>query len=104
IWLFAAVRTVAEKNARAADRQLEAFATERLDENAELKLAAAGDLEAVIVGGGRDSDRDIAFRFPLEAVADDPALHLVAVSAGIGAVVDGKAHCQRRRIDLARVK
>ena len=30
--------------------ELEAFAAQRLDQHAELELAAAGDLEAVVVG------------------------------------------------------
>ena len=38
-----------------------------------------------------DADRDIALGLALEAVADDAALHLVAVAAGIGAVVDRRS-------------
>jgi hypothetical protein len=66
VGLLAAVRAVAEQHARAADRQLEAFAAQRLDQHAELELAAAGDLEAVVVGGGGDPDRDIALGLALE--------------------------------------
>ena len=55
--LAAAVRTVAEQHARAADRQLEAFAAHGLDQHAELQLAAAGDLERVLVGAFGDVER-----------------------------------------------
>src|SRR5206468_2265519 len=100
--LLAPVRAVAEEDSGAADRKLEAFATERFDEHSELKLAAARDLKAVIVGRGDKADRDIALSLALEPLADDAALHLVAVAPGIGAVVDAEAHRQRRRVDLAR--
>ena len=49
IGLLAAVGAVAEEDARAADRKLEALAPHRLDQHAELELAAAGDLEGVLV-------------------------------------------------------
>src|SRR5206468_6691062 len=65
--LLAAARPVAEQDARAADAELEAFAAEGLDEDSELKLAAARDLEAVVVGGHGDSNRDIALGLALEA-------------------------------------
>ena len=45
-----AVFVFAEQHARAADAELEAFAAHRLDQHAELKLAAAGDFEAVAIG------------------------------------------------------
>ncbi len=101
IGLLAAVRAVAEEHARAADRQLEALAAHRLDQHAELQLAAAGDLERVLLGALGQADRDIALGLALQPVADHAALHLVAVAAGIGAVVDREAHRQRRRIDRA---
>src|SRR6185295_2355997 len=91
-------RAVAEQDAGTADGELEAFAAQRLDEHAQLELAAAGDLEAVIVGGGGDADRDIALGLALEAVADDAALVLVAVAPGIGAVVDRETHRQGPRV------
>jgi hypothetical protein len=47
IGLLAAIGAVAEEDARAADRKLEALAAHRLDQHAELQLAAAGDLEGV---------------------------------------------------------
>ena len=39
-----------EQHARARDRQLEALAAHRLDQHAELQLAAAGDLEGILLG------------------------------------------------------
>ena len=80
VGLLAAVGAVAEQHARAADRQLEAFAAQGLDEHAQLKLAATGDLEAVVVGRHGDADRYIALGLALEPLADDAALHLVAVA------------------------
>src|SRR3546814_9649090 len=88
VGLLAAIGAVAEEDAGAADRQLEALSAHRLDKDAQLKLAAAGDLEAVIIVRGGDADGDIALGLALQPVADDAALHLVAVAAGIGAVVD----------------
>src|SRR5205085_6717835 len=101
--LLAAVGAVAEQHARAADRKLEALAAHGLDDHAKLKLPAAGDLEAVVVSGGGDADRDIALGLAHQAVADDAALDLVAVAPGIGAVVDREAHRQGRRVDLTGV-
>ena len=100
--LAAAILAVAEQHARAADGKLEAFAAHGLDEDAELELAAARDLERVIVVRGGDADGDVGFRLALQPVADDAALHLVAVLAGIRAVVDREAHGERRRVDRAR--
>ena len=104
IGLLAAVGAVAEEDARAADRELEALAAHRLDQHAELELAAAGDLERVLLGAFGEPDRDIALGLALQPVADDAALHLVAVAARIGAVVDREAHRQRRRVDRLGVE
>ena len=65
--LLAAAGAVAEQHARAADAELEALAAQGLDQHAELELAAAGDLEAVAVGGLGDADRDIALGLALAA-------------------------------------
>src|SRR4029078_10327888 len=92
---------IAEQHARAADRQLEALAAEGLDQHAELQLSAAGDLENVIVPRQAQADGDVRLGLALQPIADHPALHLVAITAGIGAVVYREAHRKRRRIDLA---
>src|SRR3546814_19422995 len=49
---------LAIKDARAADAELKAFAAHRLDEHAELQLAAARDFEAVLVGAFGDSSEE----------------------------------------------
>ena len=81
IGLLAALGPVAEEDARPADRELEALAPHRLDQHAQLELAAAGDLERVLLLALGQADRDIALGLALEPVADDAALHLVAVAA-----------------------
>jgi hypothetical protein len=81
IGLFAAARAILEQHARAADRQLEALAAHRLDQDAELELAAAGDLERIALLALGQADRDVGLGLALQPVADDAALHLVAVAA-----------------------
>ena len=85
-----------------ADRQLESFAPHRLDQHAELQLAAAGDLELVLVLRFAHADGDVAFGFPQQAGADHPARHLVALAPGKRRIVDRDAHRQGRRIDGER--
>ena len=51
-----------------------------------------------------DLDRDIAFGFAEQAVADHAAGDLVAFAAGHRAIVDGEAHRQRRRVDRLGVE
>ena len=91
-----------EHDARLADGKLKTFAPHRLDQDAELQLAAAGDVEGVLVVALGDFQRDVAFRLAQQPVADDAALHLVALLAGERAVVDAKRHGERRRIDRLR--
>ena len=71
-----------EDDARARDGKLEAFAAHGLDEDGELQFAAAGDDEGVLAGGLLDAQRDVALGLLEEALADDAALHLVALGAG----------------------
>ncbi len=84
---------------RARHGQLEALAAHVLDQDAELQLAAAGNVESVLVVGDRNLDRDVALGFLHQAVEDDAALHLVAFLAGERTVIDAERHRQRRRID-----
>ena len=79
-----------EHDARPADGQLEALAAHGLDQDAELQFAAAGDLEGILVVALGDLDRDVAFGFAQQALADDAALHLVAFVAGERAVIDAE--------------
>ena len=88
-----------EQDLRPRKGELEALAAHGLDEDAELQLAAAGDLEGVAVGGFGDADGDVALALLQQALADHPALHLVALLAGERPVVDAEHHGERRRID-----
>ena len=91
-------------DARTRDGELEAFAAHGLDQHRQLQFAAAGDVEAVLVGGFLDLQRDIAFGFAQQAVADDAAGDLVALGAGKRAVVDDEGHGDGRRIDRLGVQ
>ena len=99
-----AVLVLAEQHARAADAELEAFAAHRLDQHAELKLAAAGDFEAVLVGASVTLIATLRFGFAEQAVADHAAGHLGALAARHRRIVDREAHRQRRRIDRLGVE
>ena len=79
--------------------ELEAFAAHGLDEDAELKLAAAGDLHGVALLGFRHLEGDIAFGLAQQAVADHAARDLRAFGAGERRIVDPEGHGKRRRID-----
>ena len=68
----------------------------------QLQFAAAGHVIGIIVVARRHLDGDIAFGLAHQALADDAGLHLVALAAGIGAVVDPEGHRQRRRVDRPR--
>ena len=91
-----------EQHARPADRQLEAFAAHGFDEHAQLQFAAACDFERTFAGIA-DVDRDIAFGFAHQAIADDAALHLVAFAAGQRRVIHRHGDGERRRIDRRRM-
>ena len=94
-----AVFVFAEQHARAADAQFKALAAHRFDQHAQLQFAAASHVEAVLVGGFGNADRDIRFRFAHQAIADHAAGHLAAFAARHRAVVHREAHRQGRRID-----
>jgi hypothetical protein len=69
-------------DARTRDGKLEAFAAHGFDQNRQLQFATAGDVEGILVFGFLDLQRDIAFGFLDQAVADDAAGDLVAFGAG----------------------
>src|SRR5690606_14319755 len=85
IRLLAALRPLAEQHPGAADRQFEAFAAHRLDQDAQLTLAPARHFESVLLPAFGDTDGDVALCLPLQPVADHPALHLVALTPGVRA-------------------
>ena len=84
------------------DRQLEALAAHRLDEDRELQLAAAHDLEGVGGVGGLDADRDVGEQLLLQPVLDVARRHPLALAAGEGRGVDGEDHRERRLVDVQR--
>ena len=80
--------------------QLEALAPHLLDEDGQLELAAAADLERVAALGRMDLDRDVA-----EGLAVEPGLDLargdeLALAAGQRRRVHAERHAQRRRVDV----
>src|SRR3546814_9598974 len=75
---------VAIEHARARDGELEAFAAHRLDQHAELQLAAPGHLEGILLGGLCDAEGDVALRLAQKAVADHARGDLVAFLPEIG--------------------
>jgi hypothetical protein len=60
------------------------------------------DTSIVLVVGFGHTQRDVAFRFAQQAVADHAAGHLVAFGAGERRVVDDERHRHGRRIDRLR--
>ena len=94
----------AEQHLRPRDAEFEALAAHGLDQDRELQFAAPRDDIGVGIGRLLDPQRDIALGLLEQAVADDPARHLVALGSGERAVVDGEGHRQRRRVDRLRVQ
>ena len=98
-------RSVAEQHARAADAELEAFAAHRLDQHAELQLAAPGDFESCRLSAASVTlIATLRFAFAQQPVADHAAGDLGALAARHRRIVDRKAHRQRRRIDRLGVE
>ncbi len=58
-------------DARTRNGEFEAFAAHGLDQNGELKFATAGHVERILALGFFDLQRDVAFSFLEQAVADD---------------------------------
>ena len=79
---FAGRLVLGEHHAGTRHGELEAFAAHGLDQDRELQFAAAGDEERILVGRLLDLQRDVAFAFLEEAVADHAARDLVALGAG----------------------
>ena len=81
-----------EQHLRPRHRQLESLAPHGLDQDAELQLAAAGNLHGILLGGFADPQRDVALGLAQQPFAYHPALHLVALGAGERRIVDPKGH------------
>ena len=90
---------LADDDARPTDGQLETLAAHVFDQHGQLEFATAGDFEAVGLAAFGDADGDIALGFTQQAIADDTALHLVALAAGERAVIDAEGDRQGRRVD-----
>src|SRR5690606_28545040 len=98
-WLEVDAVFFLEQYLAAASGQLEPFAAHLVDQHGQLQFAATGDVARIIVFTGRDADRDIAFGFAHQALADNAGVHLVAFTAGQWAVIDAEGDRQGRRID-----
>jgi hypothetical protein len=91
---------VAQDHLGAAGLELEAFAAHLLDQDGQLELAAAADLERVARFRGQDLDRDVAQDLAIEAGLDLAAGHELAFAAGQRRGVDPEGHPQRGRVDV----
>ena len=91
---------VVEDHLRAADRELVALAAHLLDEDGQLELAAAADLERVAGLGGVDLDRDVAEDLAVQAGLDLARRDVLAVAAAEGRGVHAERHAQRRLVDV----
>ena len=80
--------------------QLEALAPHLLDEDGQLELAPAADLERLGRLGRADLDRDVAEDLLLEAGLDLAAGDVLALATGQRRRVDPERHPQRRRVDV----
>ncbi len=90
----------AQDDARAPDGQLKTFPPHGLDQDAQLQFAAAGHFESIGFRlRRRDAQRDVAFRFAQQPLANDAALNLVALLAGQGPIVDAEGHREGGRIN-----
>jgi ABC-type multidrug transport system ATPase subunit len=87
---------------RGGARQLHALAAHLLDEDGEMQLAAARDLDAVGAAEVFDAQRDVDAQLALETVLDLAQGHGAAVLAGERAVVDEEEHAHRGLFDLER--
>ena len=87
---------------RLADAELVALAAHGLDQDRELELAAAGDLERLRPVGGSDADRDVRQRLALEPLAQLARGDVAPVAAGERRVVDREAHRDGGLLDRDR--
>ena len=87
---------LAQEHLGARRGQLEALAPHLLDEDGQLELAPAADLERLARVGRPDLDRDVAEDLLLEPGLDLPAGDVLALAAGQRRGVDPERHPQRR--------
>jgi hypothetical protein len=91
---------VVEDDARLRHRELVALAAHVLEQDREVQLAAAGDLEDALLGGVAHAQRDVRLQLAVEPVADLPAGDELAFATGERRRVDAEVHRQRRLVDL----
>ena len=92
--------TVAQQDLGTRRGQLEALAAHLLDQDGQLELAAAADLERLARFGRADLDRDVAEDLLLEPRLDLAARDVLALAPGERRGVDAERHAQRRRVDV----
>ena len=88
-----------EHDARLAHRELVAFAAHVLQQDGQVQLAAARDLEDAVFVGLPHLQRDVALQLALQPVPDLAAGDELAFAAGQRRVVDAEVHRQRRLVD-----
>ena len=87
---------------RPRDAELEALAAHLLDEDGEVQLAAAADLDAVRAAEVLHAERDVDAQLALQPVLDLAQRRGAAVLAGERAVVDEEEHRDGGLFDLER--
>ena len=98
----AAARVAVGDHLGLGDAELHAFAAHLLDQDGEVQLAAARDLDAVGTPQVFDAQRHVDAQLALEAVLDLAQGHGAAVLAGERAVVDQEEHADGGLLDLER--
>ena len=91
---------VAQQHLGSRGRQLVALAAHLLDEDGQLELAAAADLERLAGLRRADLDRDVAEDLLLEAGLDLAARDVLALAPGERRGVHAERHPQGRRVDV----
>ncbi len=99
---FFAVLAVANNHLRFADAQLETFAAQVFDEDAEVHQSAAGDFELFQRVARFDFERHVAAQFFLQPLANLPTGDVLAVAAAERAIIHAEGHLQRGLIDFNR--
>ena len=94
------VGVLLEQHARAADLELKALAAHGLHEDGEVQDAAAGDLDAGLVGELLDAHGDVVLALLHEALLELAAAHDVALAAHERGGRRLKDDGERRRVDL----
>ena len=87
---------------RFRDLQLVAFTAHGLDEDRQLKLAAAGDAQHIRLAGFFHAQADVAPTFGEETLVDLSRRHVLAFAPAPRRGVDAEDHRDRRLLDADR--